>query len=240
MSSLAGIVMRRAKPTTSSRRRRSRRAIADARRALLRTLDSTARVAPADAWVRSRLVWYSIEAGDTAAATAAARKCRDDEVPWWCDALLGLALHASHDFVNAERAFDRALAAMPDSTRCRWTDTRRARRRRIGQTAEPHCHASTATRSTRACGGSPTRFTPSKETSSAASIRRAARFTVLHDRWRASHPLGWGGDMREIILRYAWPVAWSRDRVSERSPHAGGVLDGDHRPRAQSGLRLLP
>src|SRR5688572_3865400 len=97
-------------------------AIAEERRSLLKTLDSASRAMPGDEWVRGRLVWYSIEAGDTAAAVAAARECRDSELPWWCDALLGLALHVSHDFVMAERAFDRALAAMPDSARCRWTD----------------------------------------------------------------------------------------------------------------------
>jgi hypothetical protein len=47
---------------------------------------------------------------------------------------------------------------------------------------------------------------------------------VLHDRWRASHPLGWGSDMREIVLRYAWPIAWSRDRLRERSPTQPGYF----------------
>ena len=92
------------------------------RQSLLRTLDSALRNAPTDPWIRSRVVWYAIEGGDTARAASAARGCQDDELPWWCDALLGLALHVSHDFLGAERAFDRALSAMPDSTRCRWTD----------------------------------------------------------------------------------------------------------------------
>src|SRR5919109_709433 len=48
-------------------------AIGEARRALLRTLDSASRVVPGDEWIRSRLVWYSIEAGDTTAAIASAR-----------------------------------------------------------------------------------------------------------------------------------------------------------------------
>jgi hypothetical protein len=96
--------------------------IGDARRSLLQALAAAARAMPQDAWVRSRLVWYAIEAGDTAAAVSAARGCQDQEVPWWCSALLGLALHAAHDFAHAERAFDQALLAMPDSTRCRWTD----------------------------------------------------------------------------------------------------------------------
>src|SRR5919106_3180615 len=42
--------------------------IGEARRSLLATLDSASRMAPGDAWLRSRLAWYSIEAGDTTAA----------------------------------------------------------------------------------------------------------------------------------------------------------------------------
>src|SRR5688572_19991366 len=96
--------------------------IAAARRALIGTLDSAAKRSPGDAWIRSRLVWYAIEAGDTTLALSAARDCRDDGSAWWCSALLGLALHVSGDFRAAETAFDATLAAMPDSTRCRWTD----------------------------------------------------------------------------------------------------------------------
>ena len=196
-------------------------AIANARRALLRRLDSTSRVSPRDTWVRSRLVWYSIEAGDTAAATTAARECRDDEVLWWCDALLGLALHVSHDFANAERAFDRALAAMPDATRCSWTDTREvvdgALDKLLRRTACEHRDTLNARLWWLA---DPFHSIEGNELRSEHLARRT--FTVLHDQWRASHPLGWGDDMREIILRYAWPVAWSRDRMGERSPTQGG------------------
>ncbi|MGQ0715256.1 MAG: hypothetical protein ACT4PJ_16275 [Gemmatimonadaceae bacterium] len=195
--------------------------IAELRRSLLATLGSAVRVAPADAWLRSRFVWYSIEAGDTTAAVEAARECRDDEVTWWCDALLGLALHVSHKFVPAEESFRRALATMPDSTRCRWTDVeslldgdaenliertpcdeRRALNERLWWLADP-LHS-----------------IDGNELRSEHFARRA--FAVLHDRWRASHPLGWGNDMREIVVRYAWPVAWSRDRMDERSPTQGG------------------
>ena len=196
-------------------------AIGDARRALLRTLDSASRVAPGDGWVRSRLVWYSIEAGDTAAAMTAARNCRDEDLPWWCDALLGLTLHVSRDFVTAERAFDRALAAMPDSTRCRWTDTRElvdgALHKLLRRTP---CEQRGDLDARLWWLADPFHSIEGNELRSEHLARRT--FTVLHDRWRASHPLGWGGDMREIILRYAWPVAWSRDRVSERSPIQAG------------------
>jgi hypothetical protein len=195
--------------------------IAEARRSLVHTLDSASRAMPGDAWVRARLVWYAVESGDTAKAVAAARGCRDDEVPWWCDALLGLALHTAHDFLEAERAFDRALSAMPDSTRCRWTDVSvlldgDAKRlaRRIP------CERRAAFDARLWWLADPLHSVEGNELRSEHFARHT--FTILHDRWRASHPLGWGSDMREIVLRYAWPVAWSRDHARERSPSQSG------------------
>lgn len=197
------------------------REIGEARRSLLATLDSAARATPGDAWVRSRLTWYSVEAGDTAAAIAAARECRDDDVTWWCDALLGLTLHAAHRFGEAERAFDRALVAMPDSTRGRWTDVtplidgdaeklieRAPREQRDGVIARLWWLAD------------PLHSVDGNELRSEYLARLT--FTVLHERWRPSHPFRWGSAMREMVLRYAWPVAWSRDRSRERSPTMGG------------------
>lgn len=197
--------------------------IAGLRTSLVRALESASRATPGDAWIRSRLVWYAIESGDTALAVASARDCRDDDLVWWCDALLGLAFHASRNFVDAERAFDRSLLAMPDSTRCRWTDVSLLL---DGETEKLVRRAPCATRA----GldqrlwwlADPFHSVEGNELRSEHFARHA--FTVLHDRWRATHPLGWGADMREIVLRYAWPVAWSRDRVRERSPTQPGYF----------------
>lgn len=195
--------------------------VADARRSLLAALDSASRVTPGDTWLRSRLTWYSIEAGDSAAAIAAARECRDDDVPWWCDALLGLALHAAHRFAEAESAFERALVAMPDSTRCRWIDLAPL----LDGDAEDliegtPCEQRDGVNARLWWLADPLHSVEGNELRSEHFARLA--FAVLHDRWRPSHPLGWGRDMREIVLRYAWPVAWSRDRARERSPTMPG------------------
>jgi tetratricopeptide (TPR) repeat protein len=195
--------------------------IAEARRSLLATLDSASRVAPGDAWVRSRLVWYAIEAGDTTAAIAASHECRDAEVAWWCDALLGLALHAAHRFAEAENAFERALVAMPDSTRCRWTDLTPL----LDGDAEDLLDGVPCERRDRVSArvwwlADPLHSIEGNELRSEHFARHA--FAVLHDRWRASHPMDWGRDMREMTVRYAWPVAWSRDRSRERSATSPG------------------
>jgi hypothetical protein len=195
--------------------------IAEARRVLIKALDSAARLAPEEAWIRSRLVWYAIEGGDTALALSAAGRCRDEEIPWWCTALMGLALHASHDFAAAERAFDAALAAMPDSTRCRWTDASRLLDGDAARLIErTPCEARAQLDARLWWLADPFHSVEGNELRSEHFARHT--FTVLHDRWRPSHPLGWGSDMREIVLRYAWPVAWSRDRPRERSPSQSG------------------
>jgi len=195
--------------------------IAELRRSLLRTLDSASRAMPGDSWIRSRLVWYAIEGADTALAVSAARGCRDDDLAWWCDALLGLALHASRRFVDAERAFDRALLAMPDSTRCRWTDVTLLLDGKAETLIErTPCEGRASLNERLWWLADPFHSVEGNELRSEHFARHA--FTVLHDRWRATHPLGWGSDMREIVLRYAWPVAWSRDRVDERSPTQPG------------------
>jgi hypothetical protein len=207
-------------------------AIGEARRELLRTLDSASRRMPGDEWIRSRFVWYSIEAGDTTAAIAAARACRDEEIPWWCDALLGLTMHVAHDFVGAEQAFDRALAAMPDSTRCRWIDVTSLVDGDVERLLKRMpCERRGALNERLWWLADPLHAVEGNELRSEHFARHT--FGVLHDRWRASHPLGWGNDMREIVLRYAWPVAWSRDRFRERSPSQPGLwmaLTG-HEPR---------
>ena len=75
-------------------------------------------------WVTSQLVRYLVESRRATEAVDAARGC--DRAPtaiaWWCAALRGYALHAAGDDAAAAAAYDSALAAMPDSTRCRWTD----------------------------------------------------------------------------------------------------------------------
>ena len=192
-----------------------------ARRALISALDSASRALPRDTWVRSRLVWYAVEGGDIALAVSAARGCRDEDVRWWCDALLGLALHASRDFSAAERAFDGALSAMPDSTRCRWTDVSVLLDGDVERLVKrTPCEQREPLNARLWWLADPFHSINGNELRSEHLARHA--FAVLHDRWRATHPLAWGSDMREIVLRYAWPVAWSRDRMSERSPSQPG------------------
>ena len=198
--------------------------IARARGRLIETLRARAAEQPNDGWVAGQLVRYLVEEGRTREALAAARDCGatagvDVGAAWWCSALRGYALHRAGDDSAATSAFDSALAAMPDSTRCRWTDLslwlegdaakryedmsceeREGLARRTWWLARPLLVAR-----------------PGDE----ARAEFLARRTVAALYAGSSIPQSerWGSDVEEIGLRYGWPTAWAR------SPQRPG-LDG--------------
>ena len=76
---------------------------------------------PGDHWLFGQRVRYLVEAGRHAEAAAAARRCGLPD-RWRCDAFLGTRAIAGARRRRAERAFRRALAAMPSDVRAEWTD----------------------------------------------------------------------------------------------------------------------
>jgi hypothetical protein len=99
--------------------------IRDARERLLQVLDSLSALRPTDLWIVSQQVRYLLEAGRYAPAVGVAERCVSGQLngrSYFCHALAALALHDSGAAASADSAFTRALAAMPDSVRCRWTN----------------------------------------------------------------------------------------------------------------------
>ncbi len=84
------------------------------RMSLLEDLSAVAERIPGDDWVLGQRVFYMLEAGSVRTAERLLRECRAAS-GWWCDALLGYALHMDRRFVAADSAFDRALAAAPET-----------------------------------------------------------------------------------------------------------------------------
>lgn len=206
-------------------------AITAARDTLLAALDRAAARAPADGWIAGQRVRYLVEAGRAAAARAAAATCRSPE-PGWCASLAGLAAHADRDPVAADSAFAVALAALPPADRCRRTDlaplldgSLRDRYRRLG------CGAGRDSLTRRLWwlaqplwsqpGGNP------------LPGEHLARQTMgrLHEQARA--PLGpvWGPDLHELLVRYGWPTAYTRDRLRERGAPGESPAVAGHEPR---------
>jgi hypothetical protein len=94
--------------------------ITDARERFVATLDSLARVEPADRWITGQRVRYLDEAGRHPAALDAARECKVGG--WWCDILIGFALHELGEYVQAERVYEGAIAKMLARDQCAWHD----------------------------------------------------------------------------------------------------------------------
>jgi hypothetical protein len=183
--------------------------IANARARLLATLDAAATAYPADDWTAGQRVRYLAEDGRLRDAVAAARACAGDQ--WWCEALVGFALHESRNFVEADAAFIRARAAMPERLRCDWED--------IGLLLD----AGVRTTYRRfACGSrereqfverlwwlaKPLYANPGMDTRT-EWFTRMTMVRMLEDA-PSAHQFGFDIDERELLLRYGWPRAWSR------------------------------
>lgn len=96
--------------------------IIQARAKLLALLDSTAARFPGDEWVAAQEVRYLIEAKRFGDATRVADRCVAGGSTYRCRAYGAVALHDSGAVAAADSASTDALAAMPDSVRCKWMD----------------------------------------------------------------------------------------------------------------------
>jgi hypothetical protein len=94
----------------------------EARAKLLALLDSLGSRIPGDEWIAAQRVRYLIEAKRYGDAVRAAERCSDAGSMYRCRAYAGVALHDSGAVAAADSTFQAALAAMPDSVRCQWTD----------------------------------------------------------------------------------------------------------------------
>ena len=94
----------------------------EARGQLLARLDTLSSRIPGDEWIAAQRVRYLIEAKRYGDAVRAAERCTEAGSTYRCRAYAGVALHDSGAVAAADSAFTVALAAMPDSVRCRWTD----------------------------------------------------------------------------------------------------------------------
>jgi len=181
----------------------------DARDSLISVLTAAAQQVPGDAWVVGERVMYLAEAGRHGDAVDAATECRG--AAWWCAALTGYAYHTSGLEVEAAAAFDTALREMPEAIRCRWRD--------ISWLLDDHTsgryrHTACAER-----GAIEERFwwLADPMYSVPANERRNehySRLVISRLQERGFSPWGipWGDDLRELTVRYGWPVRWMRSR----------------------------
>ena len=201
------------------------REIRRARTELLRDLERASAALPGDDWIIGQRIRYLTESRDTA-AIGVARSCRATK--WWCEALLGLALHVTGDFPRADSAFASALGNMPSLVRCHWTnlsplldDDIRGTYRRMG------CGERDAVNSRIWWVADPLYMTEGNE-------RRTEHFSrMTHTAlWKDSmntFAMSWGGDLAEITLRFGWAEKWTQQPSPATSLHPEPAVTGHER-----------
>lgn len=181
--------------------------ITNARTKLLGLLDSAAALNPGDEWIAGQRVRYLIEGHRADEAVQAARSCRSER--WWCAALEGLALHVAERYADADSVFSVALGAMPPAQRCEWIDLRRIT---VGALEAELARASCEQREIIANDlwelSRPLWFLPGND----LRTEHFARHTMAAILARSAngHGMSWGGDSRELLLRYGWAEWFTR------------------------------
>jgi hypothetical protein len=179
-----------------------------ARRALLIALfDSLAAIHPGDDWLVGMGVHYRLESHDLAGADSAARACRGTD--WWCAALMGYAAQVRGDEVTADSAFTLALSDMPNEERCEWTDIHTLLPGdERGKYEKLSCADREAVNVRYWSLGRPRLASAANDWRSEFLARRVQAWLAR----RSLTPQGprWGDDAEELLLRFGWPVRWSR------------------------------
>lgn len=194
--------------------------IVEARDRLIRVLDSLALAEPTDEWISGQRVRYLNEAGRDEDALAAAKQCQSWN--WWCDALQGFALHALGRYAEAEAAYDQVIPRMPPRQRCTWLDL------------TPYLDDDTRREYIRSTCGDERREAFEARVWALARVRYGldgndsrtehfARLTYVEFLRQAPSVFMFGFDEseREMLIRFGWPVSWSRDRDLPASAFGG-------------------
>lgn len=194
-----------------------------ARRAsLIALLDSVASRIPGDAWVAGQRVRYLIDDGRDDEAIDAARDCAADRA--WCLRLAGYALHLAGRLAAADSAFDAALAAMPDSARCRWL-------RPAGGALEDDLQSRWARADCAARErlldrvwrlGAPLYLVGADELRTAV-LARLTR-TELEAHAESPQRITWGNDLAELTVRYGWSSWFTRTEPPVGSLAEPGIV----------------
>jgi hypothetical protein len=196
-----------------------------ARVELLRELEKASAELPGDDWIMGQRIRYLTEGHDPSAVDVA-RSCRATR--WWCDALLGLALHVVGNFAGSDSAYAVALNQMPPLTRCHWLNLAPLLDDDIrGTYKKMSCDQRAAADARIWWVADPLFMTPGNE-------RRTEHFSrVLHTTLQqdAENTYGsrWGGDLAELILRFGWAEKWTREPPVSTYPASVAPITGHER-----------
>jgi hypothetical protein len=196
-----------------------------ARAELLRELEKASAELPGDDWIMGQRIRYLTEGHDIS-AVGVARSCRTTR--WWCDALLGLALHVGGNYAGSDSAYAIALDGMPSPTRCHWLNLTPLLDDDIrGTYKKMSCAQREAADARIWWVADPLFMTPGNE-------RRTEHFSrVLHTALQqdAANTYGssWGGDLAELILRFGWAEKWTQEPSQTMYPESKAAITGHER-----------
>ena len=184
---------------------------------LLATLDALGERHPGDDWIAGMRVHYRIDGKDPSSADSAARACR--ATSWWCLALVGYADHKLGRSAAAESAFVGALAAMPDSTGCRWRDIAVLLPSNTRNYYEKlSCEARRPVEDRYWLLSRPRLAGEANDWRTEFYVRRV--LVNLYRQATSTLQGSWGRDNEELLLRYGWPIGWRRSQSAY-----GSLLD---------------
>jgi hypothetical protein len=194
---------------------------------LLDLLAQAARTDPADDWVAGMRVRYALEQQKLPLAIEAARECGG--TAWWCDALRGLALHASDMHVASSTAFDRALASMSDSMRCEWTDLTPWLPNATHEAYRAKSCAQRAPDNARILRLSqPLWLLPANDLRNELFSRHI--ISIVHGQGRIPYDMSFDGSIPAIQVRYGWPTAWSMQTAGALDPRLPSIIGHEPTP----------
>lgn len=200
----------------------------DIRRArveLLRDLEKASVTLPGDDWIVGQRIRYLVESRDTM-AIGVARSCRASK--WWCEALLGLALHVNGNFAGADSAFSMALGDMPSLTRCYWTNLSPLLDDDIRGTYRKMACAQREVVNARIWWvADPLYMTPGNERRT-EHFSRVAHTTLQKDAVN-TYGSSWGGDLAELVLRFGWAEKWTQEPSPSMYPGVQPAITGHER-----------
>ncbi len=202
--------------------------ITAARETFLVTLDSLEKAFPGDRWISSQRVRYLDEAGHHQEALAAARACKVGG--WWCDVLIGFALHELGQYVESGKVFEAAVGQMLARDQCAWHDVSllidddaKQQYRRF-QCGDPQ---RTAFENKIWSLGRTLYSMPGNDTRTEWYARNTMAL-MLKDA-PSQYEFGFDDDERELLLRFGWERAW-----------ADAGRDGIQGAEAVPAFRMIP
>ncbi len=190
-------------------------AVGKARLRLLALLDSIALTYPGERWVAGQRVRYLLETDRLADAEKAARACTATGP--WCPQLIGLALHEASNYAGAEAAFGKAITAMTQLEKCRWSDIVMLLDDALrGRYNKMTCEQKAAFEQRFWWLARP--FYGLGPNDARTEFHARLTMAQILDGTISGYQNSFDKDEREMLIRYGWSRAWSKNRQSGLSP----------------------